>query len=367
VCLRPYHRCMHQTGLGTDERPARRLARALVVLFAAIGLAASLYVTVKQTRQHALFASVDHWRTWSLLASATLTGLVIWLEIRFLQRRPLVVLAALLATSLAAAVALEQTAVALVLFLVADSAIGVIAATRPRRVSVLAAAAGLVVLGVDAILVWVLERAFAGLEDLAVALTVVIAWMIGNTVRQRMDYGAALRAQAAAQAVTAERLRIARELHDMVAHSIGIIAIQAGAGSRVIETQPGEARNALNAIESTSREALAGLRHMLGALRQADPALDGAGPLAGLTDIDRLVAISAGAGVRVDVIWRGERRAVISGVDLAAFRIIQEAVTNVVRHAGAGSCQVLVEYRPDELYVEVVDSGRGCADRKSVV
>ena len=100
---------------------------------------------------------------------------------------------------------------------------------------------------------------------------------------------------------------------------------------------------------------------MLGALRQADPAMDAARPVAGLDDIDRLVAISAGAGVRVDVIWRGERRLVISSVDLAAFRIIQEAVTNVVRHADADSCQVLVEYRPEELYVEVLDSGRGCA------
>ena len=166
-----------------------------------------------------------------------------------------------------------------------------------------------------------------------------------------------------------ERLRIARELHDMVAHSIGIIAIQAGAGRRVIDTQPAEARNALAAIEATSRETLAGLRQMLGVLRRAEPGRPGRpdpghGPLEpapGLADLDRLAATTADAGVRVEVRWLGPRRPLPADIDLSAFRIIQEAVTNVVRHAGTGHCRVTVDCRDDELGIEVTDDGRGSA------
>ncbi|MFJ9448497.1 sensor histidine kinase [Kitasatospora sp. NPDC101235] len=153
-----------------------------------------------------------------------------------------------------------------------------------------------------------------------------------------------------AEAVTSERLRIARELHDMVAHSIGIIAIQAGAGSRVIQTQPAEAREALRAIEATSRETLSGLRRTLVSLRQADRGATTSeqsplAPTPGLADIERLAAATAGAGVRVDVRCTGEQRPVPADIDLSAYRIVQEALTNVVRHA-----------------VEVVDNGRGAIE-----
>jgi signal transduction histidine kinase len=160
-----------------------------------------------------------------------------------------------------------------------------------------------------------------------------------------------------------ERLRIARELHDMVAHSIGIIAIQAGVGRRVIETQPAEARNALTAIEATSRETLAGLRQMLGVLRRAEPG-PGRGPLEsapGLADLGRLAATTRDAGVRVELRWLGPRRPLPADIDLSAFRIIQEAVTNVVRHAGTGHCRVTVDCREEELGIEVTDEGHGGA------
>jgi signal transduction histidine kinase len=183
-------------------------------------------------------------------------------------------------------------------------------------------------------------------------------------MRQSHVHAETLRAQATVQAVTAERLRIARELHDMVAHSIGIIAIQAGVGSRVIDTQPAEARNALSAIEATSRETLSGLRRMLGALRRAEPGSESeAAPLdpsPGLADLDRLAATTADAGVRVEVQWRGQRRPLPADIDLSAFRIIQEAVTNVVRHAGTGHCRVSIDHQDEELSIEVVDDGRGC-------
>ncbi|MCX5210421.1 sensor histidine kinase [Kitasatospora sp. NBC_00240] len=194
------------------------------------------------------------------------------------------------------------------------------------------------------------------------ALMMLFAWLIGLSVRQAREAASASRARATEQAITAERLRIARELHDMVAHSIGIIAIQAGVGSRVIGTQPDEARRALQAIEATSRETLAGLRRTLVALRQADP--QGVGPVssepvAGLADVERLAAATAAAGVRVEVRRSGERRPLPPDIELSAYRIVQEAVTNVVRHAGTGHCRVSVDYGDEELSVEVVDEGRG--------
>jgi signal transduction histidine kinase len=181
-----------------------------------------------------------------------------------------------------------------------------------------------------------------------------------------------LRAHAAAEAITAERLRISRELHDMVAHSMGIITLQAGAAARVIDTQPQSARTALHEVESAGREVLAGLRRMLGALRQAEPgqAEPGQpgpgqgdqtllGSLPGLADIERLAAATTAAGVRVDVRWRGERRPLPPDIDLAAYRIVQESVTNVVRHAGVGSCQVLITRDDETLAVEIADRGHG--------
>jgi signal transduction histidine kinase len=240
-----------------------------------------------------------------------------------------------------------------------------IAATRSRRTSLVAT---LMVFGVPAVFV------AEGLEmpvqlDVVVLLTTVIAWLAGHSVRQAALQAEARRTQAQAQAAVTERLRIARELHDMVAHSIGIIAIQAGVGRRVIDTQPTEARNALTAIEATSRETLAGLRQMLGVLRRAEPGHPGRpgpghGPLEpapGLADLGRLAATTADAGVRVELRWLGPRRPLPADIDLSAFRIIQEAVTNVVRHAGTGHCRVTVDCRDSELGIEVTDEGRGGA------
>ncbi|MFB7508982.1 sensor histidine kinase, partial [Streptomyces broussonetiae] len=183
-------------------------------------------------------------------------------------------------------------------------------------------------------------------------------------MRERREHAVALRAQEVAEAVTAERLRIARELHDMVAHSVGIVTIQAGVGSRVIDTQPEEARAALRAIEATSRQSLTGLRRTLVALRQAEPDMTGAeweslAPTPGLADLERLAAATADAGVQVEVRVSGEQRPLPADLDLAAYRIVQEALTNVVRHAGTGHCRVAVGYGGEELTVEIVDDGRG--------
>jgi signal transduction histidine kinase len=327
-------------------------------------------------------------------ASSLVVAGVAVLGIVLLRRRPLTALALLLAGSVTVAaapgswsgasgpVALNKPMLLVVLVLLASAAVSFIAATRPRRVSVAAAAAALgVQIGSWATspieyLTWgtVIRNGFAEvmrpgrllflgiLPELAVALITIVAWLIGHSIRQAHVHSQALRAQADAQAATAERLRIARDLHDMVAHSVGIIAIQAGMGRRVMDTQPAEARDALAAIEATSRETLAGLRRTVGALRRAGPLAEAEpDPLEapGLADLARLVAKTRDAGVRVDVRWHGRPRPLPAEVDTSAFRIIQEAVANVVRHAGTGRCKVSIDQCDEELSIEVTDDGRG--------
>ncbi|MFI8339073.1 sensor histidine kinase [Streptomyces sp. NPDC085639] len=291
-------------------------------------------------------------------APLLVTAVVTTLGALLLFRAPLAAVAIALAGAVFS-LGMPERATPVVLFLLAEAAVGYTAATRSRRISVLAASLPVGVLA--AYTVWRLGRGyyFNLSVPAALASTVVIAWLIGNTIHQSRAHADTVRAQATQQAVTAERLRIARELHDMVAHNIGIIAIQAGVGGLVMDTQPAETRNALDAIEATSRETLAGLRRMLGALRRSDPDSAPLDPLPGLDAIGQLVGKTAAAGVRVDVRWRGERRDLPSDVDLAAFRIVQEAVTNVVRHSGTRDCSVTVDYRPDELVVDIVDLGSG--------
>ena len=201
---------------------------------------------------------------------------------------------------------------------------------------------------------------------IAVPLAMIVAWLIGNSIRQAQARAELVRDQAAAQTVLAERLRIARELHDIVAHSIGVIAIQAGSGRSVCDARPAEARDALAAIEATSRETLAGLRRMMTGLRRAEPGSMGPGPgqaplgpAPGLADVERLAAMTLEAGVQVEVEWLGSREPLPADIDLSAFRIIQEAVTNVVRHAGTDRCLVWIDQQGGYLSIEVTDSGRG--------
>ncbi|WP_221321264.1 sensor histidine kinase [Actinoplanes sp. L3-i22] len=250
-------------------------------------------------------------------------------------------------------------ALAIVLAVTADIMAGKVAATRSRRVSIPAA---VVVAAAELLLLFVINQPGTGLTvATALFLAVITAWVIGNSVRQRRQYAAAQRDQAEARAVQAERLRIARELHDMIAHSIGVIAVQAGMGRRVIDTQPAEARAALANIEDTGRETAAALRRMLGTLRRTDAQAAPASrePAPGLDDLEGLVARTAQAGVRVDLRRLGERTALPPDIDLSAFRIVQEAVTNVIRHAGTGHCDVAVREDAGVLTIEVTDDGRG--------
>ncbi|MGI5447006.1 sensor histidine kinase [Streptomyces sp. CA-243310] len=246
--------------------------------------------------------------------------------------------------------------------LAADLVLGLIVATRGRGVSIAAATATLLV---QVLVIGGFSDGNTLTVNGVIALLALLAsCMAGLLVRERREHATELRSQEVAEAVTAERLRIARELHDMVAHSIGIIAIQAGVGSRVIRTQPDEAAEALRAIETTGRETLSGLRRTLVALRRTDTGAAGSGPMPpgpapGLDDLDRLAEATADAGVRVDLRRTGLRRPLPTDIDLSAYRIVQEALTNVVRHAGTGRCRVLIDHGEEELSVEIVDDGRG--------
>ncbi|MFD4481290.1 sensor histidine kinase [Streptomyces sp. NPDC058471] len=250
-------------------------------------------------------------------------------------------------------------------YLAGDFVLVRIVATRPRRTAI---AAATVVGAVPLLMAGVFSRGNSMIVNVLITLLALVAsCATGLLVSERREHAVALRAQEVTEAVTAERLRIARELHDMVAHSIGIIAIQAGAGSRVIRTQPAKAQEALRAIEDTSREALSGLRRTLVSLRRADPEAatprtSPLPPVPGLADVERLAASTAAAGVRVDVRRTGDARPLPPDIDLSAYRIVQEALTNVVRHARTGHCQVTIGHEHGELCVEVVDDGLGPGD-----
>ena len=250
----------------------------------------------------------------------------------------------------------------LVVFILLVALSGYIAARRPK-----AAAVGSVA-GVAAAFVNDIHVRGQNVGDVVqwtgwLALWFTVAWVFGGVYRKRREYLEALHEQTEARVVMAERLRIARELHDSVAHSIGIITVLSGAAARVVETKPEQTRQALTGIETTSRETLLELQRMLGALRRAEPdddAMPQAAPLApagSLADVPQLAERTAGAGVRVHVTWRGERRPLPPEIELSAFRIIQESVTNVVRHSGARTCRVAVGYEPTGVRIEVVDDG----------
>jgi signal transduction histidine kinase len=165
------------------------------------------------------------------------------------------------------------------------------------------------------------------------------------------------REELARYAVAQERLRIARELHDIVAHSMSVIALQAGTGRLVIERDAEAAREALAVIERTSRASLSEMRQLLAVLRHDDDRTGELAPAPGLADVHALVAQVVGSGVAVDVRVEGEPDGVPAGVDLAAYRIVQEALTNVLKHAGRARVTVGVRYTPEDVTVEVCDDG----------
>ena len=188
------------------------------------------------------------------------------------------------------------------------------------------------------------------------------AWFLGDGARRRREDALFEQQRLARQAVTDERLRIARELHDVVAHSMSVIAVQAGTGRMVIDDDVEHARRALAAIEDTSKRALDEMRRLLGVLRAetSDPAA--LAPVPTLDDLDRLVAYTVEGGTPVDVSVHGDRRRAPAGVQLAAYRVVQEALTNVRRHAPGAPARVRVSFEAEELVVVVENPRTDGAD-----
>jgi signal transduction histidine kinase len=250
-------------------------------------------------------------------------------------------------------------------------ALWTVANTIPRRRAWLAAAVTAVAVAANE-LVFYGETMFDG-EPLYAAVTVFAAMWWGEAVRARRAYVAELRDRAeraertreeeARRRVDEERMRIARELHDVVSHTIGVISVQAGVAAHLLHRRPDKAADSLAAIRQASDEALGELHAMLGVLRQGDGD-GGRAPLApapGLAELDALVAQAAGAGIEVKVAVEGEPRRLPSAVDLACYRVVQESLTNVVRHAGASQAEITVTHHDDRVVVEILDDGNGVA------
>lgn len=168
--------------------------------------------------------------------------------------------------------------------------------------------------------------------------------------------------EALRRATELERARIARELHDVVTHNVSVMVIQAGAARKIMETRPDEAQAALLAVENSGRAAMTELRHVMGLLTMEGdgPGPEGEAELApqpGLDGLDTLVRRMRDSGVEVEFVVRGERRPLPSGVELTVYRLVQEALTNTIKHASGASVHVLIEYAGDHLRVEVTDTG----------
>jgi signal transduction histidine kinase len=197
-------------------------------------------------------------------------------------------------------------------------------------------------------------------------MVAVAAWMlvllivaeVARIGRERMLEAARTRAEEARRRASEERLRIARELHDVLAHNISLINVQAGVALHLMDEQPGQSRTALVAIKQASNDALRELRSVLDALRQVDDEPPRA-PAPGLARLEGLVASAEAAGLVVSTRVAGTPRPLPVGVDLAAYRIVQEALTNVTRHAGRAAVTVRVAYGERDLEVQVDDDGDG--------
>ena len=271
------------------------------------------------------------------------------------SRRPVAAFAATLAVSVPLAVAAKG--VVPWLFLPAAFVLYQVVIACRRRTSCLAVAVA--VTEVAALAGMGRWGGPPGTEAAVSGMALILAWGIGFTVRQNRTAAERQRTQARERAAAEERLRIAREMHDLVAHSMSVIAVQASLGHYVIADRPADAEAALSVIETTSREVLAEMRTLLGVLRhdEANPEEDDLAPARGLSDLDHLMARTADAGVRADLRESGRARQLPPGIELSAYRIIQEALTNVVRHSGASRCTVALDYRDDTLLIEVTDHG----------
>lgn len=199
------------------------------------------------------------------------------------------------------------------------------------------------------------------LTGLAWATVVAAAFALGVTARVRRESAAGVRVEQARRAVSEERLRMAQDLHDVVGHGLAVIAMQAGVGLHLLDRDPTKVRESLEAIRATSRESLAGLRAELAQLRATSDEVGARRPQPGLADLSTLAQRIRAGGVDVTVDADQDLDRVPTEVGATAYRIVQESLTNVLRHAGTSHARVRVQADPGVLLVEVTDSGRGGA------
>jgi signal transduction histidine kinase len=227
--------------------------------------------------------------------------------------------------------------------------------TPPRR---FALGIGLLLLGVGPAAAG--PRGVGGSAVFFTVVTLVVMLLVRRVLgdrERRVQLAKRERDLAAREAVVSERARIARELHDVVAHSVSVMVVQAQAGPRLL-AEPEQARDAFRAIETTGRDALVELRRLLGVLRGGEEHAATA-PQPGLGSLESLVAQTRAAGLRVDLRIEGEPSPLPAGVDLSAYRIVQEALTNALKHAGHAEAEVVVRYETAAVELEILDNGVG--------
>jgi signal transduction histidine kinase len=292
---------------------------------------------------------------------AAVAGLVLTFSLAWRRRAPLAVLAVAIATSVAASVlaVLDAATTPAIALVVAAYSVG----AYTHGLSSWIGAIGVGVL----IAANVADQLSAG-DLLFIAMILGGAWLAGRAIRYRREREQTLerltvdlereREEKARAAVAEERVRIARELHDVVAHAVSVIVLQARGGRRSLATDPKETREALDTIEATGSAALAEMRRLLGMLRRDDDEIVLA-PQPSLRHLDALAAQIREAGLPVELSVEGDPVDLPPGIDLSAYRIVQEALTNALKHAGPATARVVVRYGENDLELEVADTGVG--------
>ena len=313
----------------------------------------------------AVLAQIEAWVDPSQAPRAvTVPATLLWSVPLLFRRRfplgaPLTVFGVLAAEAIAAGDAVTSSQVNAVALL---AAFGVLGAHRELRLALAGAA-----VGYAALVTIIVNDDLAAAAAVPILVFAAVAWVIGRTIGEHGRRAEVLgeRAErlerANAEAVAGERARIARELHDVIAHSVSVMTVQAGAARLLLDEDPDRARAPLLAVEETGREALAEMRRLLGILR-GDEERAALAPQPSIARIDALAEQVRTAGLPVDVHVEGEPRPLSPGVDLAAYRVVQEALTNALKHAGAARARVDLRYRDTALELAIMDDGRAPAN-----
>jgi signal transduction histidine kinase len=325
-----------------------------VIVVALVVASMELLMSRRAPRVHGAGWVAASWAAYTVAAGATL----------FRRQVPRLALAVVFTI---AVVTLSLRAGAPVVFLAAMSLYS-LAAVSSRRT-------GMTVAGVVAVAVLAASIAGGGDQVVMAAIggvaLVLLGWRAGENTRASRIYAdqqaeraaereaaaAAAQAEQVSRVLAEERAQIARDLHDIVAHAMSVIAVRSGVARMVIDSDPQQARDALSIIELTTRRSLHEMRLLVGVLRNPDDHRPELRPVPGLADLDRLLADTAAAGVTVDMDVAGEVRPLDAAAEVSAYRIVQEALTNVVRHAGPTRARVAVSYLPGEVIIEVTDEG----------